>query len=71
MHTQDSPRLLRLPEVMQRTGLTRSAVYRQEAGGTFPRRVSISDSSRAWLEAEVEEWIIDRLAARDAQEIAA
>ena len=67
MQTQDSPRLLRLPEVIQKTGLSRSAVYRQEEAGTFPRRVSIGDNSRAWLEAEVDEWIIDRLAARDSQ----
>jgi prophage regulatory protein len=60
------PRIIRLPEVMKRTGLPRASVYQQMALGTFPRQVSISLRSRGWVESEVDGWIEQRIAARGA-----
>jgi prophage regulatory protein len=58
------PRLLRLPAVMERAGLKRSAVYALVAAGAFPQPVKLSERCVAWVEAEVSEWISARVAAR-------
>jgi prophage regulatory protein len=56
-----SQRLLRLPEVKRRTGLSRSSIYGQISNGTFPHSVSIGARAVAWVEDEVEEWINQRI----------
>lgn len=56
-------KLLRLPQVMEMTGKSRSSIY---ADPTFPERVKIGSRSSAWLQEEVANWIDDRLADRDA-----
>lgn len=53
--------LLRLPEVIRRTGLSRSEVYRREALGEFPKRVSLGARSVAWPEIEISEWVGARI----------
>lgn len=50
-------RLLRLPEVMHRVGLRRSAIYQRMSEGRFPRSRSLGAKCTVWLESEVEEWI--------------
>ena len=61
------PRLLRLPDVTIATGLKRSTVYDMIAAGRFPSPVPLTTTARAWLESEINEWIAERIAARDAQ----
>lgn len=65
-----APRLIRLPEVQARTGLSRSHLYALEALGEFPRRLKLSIRATAWSEAEVFAWIKSRIAARDAKRAA-
>ena len=60
-----SDRLLRLPAVLEQTGLSRSEIYRQVADGRFPKPVPISERLRAWHEREVQAWIAERVAQRD------
>lgn len=50
-------RLLRLPEVMHRVGLKRSAIYQRMSEGRFPKSRSLGPKCAVWLESEVEEWI--------------
>lgn len=58
---RDTPeRLLRVNAVLERTGLTRSRLYRKIAEGTFPRQVKLSDRCAAWRESEVTVWIAER-----------
>jgi prophage regulatory protein len=63
-------RLIRLPEVMVRTGLSRSAVYdRLRAGSprhdpSFPRPVTLGQRTVAFSEQELNGWMAARLAAR-------
>jgi prophage regulatory protein len=71
MAAQDKPqecdmaqKLLRLPEVKACVGLSRSEIYRREALGLFPQRVSIGDRSVAWVAEEVQAWIEARMRAR-------
>ena len=50
-------RLLRLPEVMARVGLKRSAIYQRMAEGRFPKSRSLGPKCAVWVEAEVETWV--------------
>jgi prophage regulatory protein len=59
--------LLRLPEVLTRTGLSRSELYRREAVGLFPKRVRLGARCVAWSSDEVDDWITSRI--RDSREV--
>jgi prophage regulatory protein len=52
--------LLRLPDVIRATGLSRSAIYRLEARGEFPARVRVSTRATAWRSDAVIAWIDSR-----------
>ena len=54
-------RFLRLPEVMARTGLSRSTIYVRLEQGLFPRPVSLGGRAVGWIESEVDEWIRERI----------
>jgi prophage regulatory protein len=57
--------LLRRPDVQARTGLSRSRLYELMDAGDFPKPVPLSQRARAWVEAEVQAWIVARIAERD------
>lgn len=50
-------RLIRLPEVLERVGMKRSAVYQRMRDGRFPRSRSLGAKCVVWVEAEIDEWI--------------
>jgi prophage regulatory protein len=52
-------RLLRLPTVLDRTGLSRSTLYRKIQQGSFPSPVRIATRCTGWREAAVQDWIDD------------
>ena len=52
-------RLLRLPEVMNRVGLKRSAIYQRMSEGRFPRSRSLGPRCTVWVEREIDAWIRD------------
>ena len=54
-------RFLRLPEVLTRTGLSRSTIYVRLAQGRFPPPVSLGSRAVGWVESEVDEWIRKRI----------
>lgn len=58
----DEPRLIRLPEVLRRTGLSKSSIYRREAEGTFCKRVKLGDRVTCYREDEVSAWVEARTA---------
>lgn len=62
--------LLRLPAVIERTGLSRSSIYRAIAAGTFPRSVPLGEHAIAFLAADIDRWIAARVAARDERDAA-
>lgn len=55
--------VLRLPAVKARTGLSRSSIYKLAAVGSFPNPIRLGARSVGWLEAEINEWLDDRLVA--------
>ena len=56
-------RLLRLPEVIRRTGLPRSSIYEKVAAGTMPAPVRMSARVVAWIEEEIEQFLRELIAA--------
>ena len=49
--------ILRLPQVKQRTGLSRSTIYARIKAGQFKRPISLGARAVGWLESDVEEFI--------------
>ena len=60
-------RILRLPEVKSRTGLSRRAIYLRMNRGQFPESVPLGGRAIGWIEEEVNAWIEDRISAREVQ----
>lgn len=60
--------LIRLPETLAKTGLSRTRLYEAMAAGTFPKPVKLGPNARAvaWPVEEIDVWIADRIADRDA-----
>lgn len=58
-------KLIRLKQVMECTGLARSTVYKFIAEGDFPKPVKLGVRVAAWVEAEVLEWIKQKIADRE------
>jgi prophage regulatory protein len=62
-HTQDkvppdltAPILLRMPSVIQITGLGRSTIYRLVAEQKFPSPVRLGERAVAWRRSEIDAW---------------
>lgn len=56
--------ILRLADVMARTGLARSTVYAYVASEAFPKPIPLGSSHAVgWIESEVEEWIVAQVRA--------
>ena len=49
--------LIRLPEVLKRTGFGKAWIYRLISEGRFPAPVKIGVRAVAFVESEVDEWI--------------
>ena len=68
-------RLIRLPEVLSRTGYGRTSIYRKMEDGSFPKSIKLGGppldpsafDSRAvaWIEDDVDQWIESRIGDRD------
>lgn len=58
---EHSPKFLRKDKVCEITGLPVSSVYRLMSDGDFPRPVKLSANRVAWIEAEVQAWIKERI----------
>jgi prophage regulatory protein len=50
-------RIVRLDVLLDRTGLSRSSIYRKMNDGSFPMRLQIGIHSSGWLESEINRWI--------------
>lgn len=53
--------IMRLPTVMQRTGLARSTIYQMLGRGLFPRPINLGERAVGWLTSEVDEWLVARV----------
>ena len=50
-------RLIRLPEVMQRTGHSRAWIYLAISKGRFPKQIKLGSRAVAWIESEIDDYI--------------
>jgi prophage regulatory protein len=57
-------KLLRLPQVIERTSLRRSTIYEKMSDGSFPKPVKLNRRANGWVEDEISNWIEARMAAR-------
>lgn len=57
MKNNKPTRLIRLPEVLQRTGYGKAWIYLLIGEGRFPAPVKIGARAVAFVESEVDEWI--------------
>lgn len=55
--TDTTDRIIRLKTVLDRTGLSRSTMYRKMQNGTFPMNLRISDRCAGWRESAVDAWL--------------
>ncbi len=52
--------MLRPPEVMTRTGLSRTTIWRRVRAGTFPAPTELGENSIGWPESEIATWLANR-----------
>lgn len=56
-------RILRLPAVEARVGLSRATIYRRVAAGDFPRPVPLGGKAVGWRLSAILQWMAERGAA--------
>jgi prophage regulatory protein len=54
--------ILRLAQVIERTGLKKTKIYELQSEGQFPMRVKITARAVGWIEHEVQAWLAGRIA---------
>ena len=57
MSAHGPERILRLKSVLERTGLSRSTVYRKVQARTFPKPLKISERCIGWRESDIAAWL--------------
>jgi predicted DNA-binding transcriptional regulator AlpA len=53
--------LIRIKEVINMTGLSKSSIYTYKNKGEFPNPIQLSSRSVAWVRVDVEQWILDKI----------
>lgn len=56
-----TPRILRLPAVIELTGLKRSTLLKKVAKGQFPRQIKLGERASGFIASEVHDWIQARI----------
>lgn len=67
MIEQQPARFLPPREAYKRAGLSRVTIWKLEKAGQFPRAVKLTVGRKAYVESEVDAWIADRIARRNAE----
>ena len=52
--------MLRPPEVMELTGLSRTTLWRRVRAGTFPAATELGENSIGWPASTISAWLADR-----------
>lgn len=53
-------KIIRLPEVMAKVGLKKSAIYNMIRRGEFPAQVRLGLHASGWIESEIDVWVSSR-----------
>ena len=55
--------IIRLPDVIKRTGLSKSTIYLYIEHGKFPAQIRLGSRSVGWIEAQIDDWINQQIEA--------
>ena len=61
----DPEKILRMRTVLERTGLSRSTLYRKMKDGTFPKQVQLTEHCSGWRASSINRWIENPMAYRE------
>jgi prophage regulatory protein len=53
--------MLRLPDGLKRTALSRSQIYRLIEQDDFPKQVRLGERAAGWVEEEIDCWLRERI----------
>jgi len=56
-------KFIRLPDVIDATGLSKSTIYVRIAEGTFPKQIPIGPRLVVWVESDIQNWIAEQVSA--------
>lgn len=59
--TETTHTLIRRPEVLRRCGISNTTLHRLIHAGDFPPSIRVGPRAVAWVEAEVSDWIKQRI----------
>lgn len=62
---EQQERFIRLDELMNKTGLGRSTIYRMVDKGEFPKPINLTSNKVAWLQSEVNDWMKKKVEQRN------
>ncbi|WP_323897580.1 helix-turn-helix transcriptional regulator [Aeromonas allosaccharophila] len=63
LHFSSELRYIRMKETCHKTGLSKSSIYDLMNAGAFPKTIKLGGRSVAFVEAEVNAWMAERLTA--------
>ncbi|MGZ5029030.1 MAG: helix-turn-helix transcriptional regulator [Methylobacter sp.] len=58
---QESSNIIRLRRVIEKTGLSRSTIYKLINLGDFPKKIKLSERTMGFLESDVDAWIKSKI----------
>lgn len=50
-------KIIRMPDVEKKVGMSKSVIYNMIRRGEFPRQVRLGEHSVGWIETDVDEWV--------------
>jgi len=53
--------ILRLPKVMERTGISRSLIYLKMNEGTFPKPIKLGKRAVGWPAPVIDDWVNEQI----------
>lgn len=65
MQNKANEKILRLTDVKEITGLSRSTIYNKISKNTFPKPVSLGVRATGWVQREINDWIAQRIDERN------
>jgi len=58
-------KVLKLKAVIEKTTLCHSTIYKLISEGGFPRPIDLTGRAVGWVDSEVDNWIVNKIEARD------
>ena len=58
-------RLIAMPEVVERSGVSRATIYTLMSEHRFPRPLQLSKRITRWLESDIDSWLQERIEERN------